>query len=196
MMRRSLAMRLRVLRAERGLSLTEAAERAGIQRQTLALLERGERHPHDPTLAKIAKGYGVPVEDLLDEPVPLGEAPKASGQADGTKGPDPAVWGPKESWPKPPIPESAGKHIHVEVQDDLSDEPARVTITETPFLDVAREIREGKLSPETAWESLSADTRTAFLDVAREIREGALSPEDAWVRILRRLGTEDRERSA
>jgi transcriptional regulator with XRE-family HTH domain len=74
MMQGSLAMRLRVLRAERGLSLTEAAERAGIQRQTLALLERGERHPHDPTLAKIAKGYGVPVKDLLEEPVPLGEA--------------------------------------------------------------------------------------------------------------------------
>src|SRR5215217_5155091 len=68
MMQRSLAMRLRVLRAERGLSLTEAAERAGIQRQTLALLERGERHPHDPTLAKIAKGYGVPVEELLAAP--------------------------------------------------------------------------------------------------------------------------------
>jgi transcriptional regulator with XRE-family HTH domain len=74
MMQGSLAMRLRVLRAERGLSLTEAAERAGIQRQTLALLERGERHPHDPTLAKIAQGYGVPVEELLEEPVPLAEA--------------------------------------------------------------------------------------------------------------------------
>jgi transcriptional regulator with XRE-family HTH domain len=74
MMQGSLAMRLRVLRAERGLSLTEAAERAGIQRQTLALLERGERHPHDPTLAKIAKGYGVPVDELLEEPVPAGKA--------------------------------------------------------------------------------------------------------------------------
>ena len=76
-------MRLRVLRAERGLSLTEAAERAGIQRQTLALLERGERHPHDPTLAKIAKGYGVPVDELLEEPVPAGKAeapPEQAGQ--------------------------------------------------------------------------------------------------------------------
>jgi len=80
MMQGSLAMRLRVLRAERGLSLTEAAERAGIQRQTLALLERGERHPHDPTLAKIAKGYGVPVEELLEEPVPLAEAPREAGR--------------------------------------------------------------------------------------------------------------------
>jgi transcriptional regulator with XRE-family HTH domain len=70
-------MRLRVLRAERGLSLTEAAERAGIQRQTLALLERGERHPHDPTLAKIAKGYGVPIEDLLEEPALAGTPGKA-----------------------------------------------------------------------------------------------------------------------
>jgi transcriptional regulator with XRE-family HTH domain len=81
-------MRLRVLRAERGLSLTEAAERAGIQRQTLALLERGERLPHDPTLAKIAKGYGVPVEDLLEEPVPLAEAqeegPSHEAQAPGS----------------------------------------------------------------------------------------------------------------
>jgi transcriptional regulator with XRE-family HTH domain len=80
-------MRLRVLRAERGLSLTEAAERAGIQRQTLALLERGERHPHDPTLAKIAKGYGVPVKDLLEEPALAGkaEAPQPWLSVDSTE---------------------------------------------------------------------------------------------------------------
>src|SRR5829696_10521376 len=83
MMQRSLAMRLRVLRAERGLSLTEAAERAGIQRQTLALLERGERHPHDPTLAKIAKGYGVPIEDLLEEPALAGAPGKADAPDTG-----------------------------------------------------------------------------------------------------------------
>ena len=76
-------MRLRVLRAERGLSLTEAAERAGIQRQTLALLERGERHPHDPTLAKIAKGYGVPIEDLLEEPALAGTPGKAEAPDTG-----------------------------------------------------------------------------------------------------------------
>src|SRR5215217_3268717 len=83
MTQESLAMRLRVLRAERALSLTEAAERAGIQRQTLALLERGGRHPHEPTLAKIAKGYGVPVDELLEEPVPAGKAeapPEQAGQ--------------------------------------------------------------------------------------------------------------------
>jgi transcriptional regulator with XRE-family HTH domain len=83
-------MRLRVLRAERGLSLTEAAERAGIQRQTLALLERGERHPHDPTLAKIAKGYGVPVDELLEEPVPLAEVSE-TGQTEAEERDTPGV---------------------------------------------------------------------------------------------------------
>src|SRR5215210_2498051 len=83
MMQGSLAERLRVLRARRGLTLTEAAERAGVQRQTLALLERGERHPHTPTLHKIAKGYDVPVEDLLESPpVPLVSAPSASPSPD------------------------------------------------------------------------------------------------------------------
>jgi len=55
-----------VLRAQRGLSLTDAAELAGIQRQTLAKLERGEARAHDVTLSKLAKGYGIPVEVLLE----------------------------------------------------------------------------------------------------------------------------------
>jgi transcriptional regulator with XRE-family HTH domain len=77
MMQRSLSERLRVLRARRGLSLTEAAERAGVTRDTISDLERGKRRAYMPTLTKIAKGYRVPVEELLEEPVPLGEAPEA-----------------------------------------------------------------------------------------------------------------------
>ena len=78
MMHRSLAERLRVLRAREGLSLSEAAERAGVTRDTLSELERGKRHAYTPTLTKIARGYGVPVEDLLEEPVLTGktEAPE------------------------------------------------------------------------------------------------------------------------
>jgi transcriptional regulator with XRE-family HTH domain len=74
MMQGSLAERLRVLRARQGLSLTEASKRAGITRDTLSDLERGKRHAYMPTLAKIANGYGVPVEELLEEPVHLAEA--------------------------------------------------------------------------------------------------------------------------
>ncbi len=84
MMQDSLPTRLRVLRAERGLTLREAATLTDVRPGTLSELERGVRHPHDVTLAKIADGYGVPVKELLEEPVPLGEAPEA-GQSEGAQ---------------------------------------------------------------------------------------------------------------
>jgi transcriptional regulator with XRE-family HTH domain len=67
MMQGSLAVRLRVLRAERGLTLREAASLTGVAKETISDIERGLRHPHDPTVAKIAKGYGVPVDELFEE---------------------------------------------------------------------------------------------------------------------------------
>jgi transcriptional regulator with XRE-family HTH domain len=76
-MHRSLPTRLRVLRAERGLTLRDAEHQTGVDKDTLSKIERGVRHPHDVTLAKIAKGYGVPVEDLLEEPVLAGSKAKA-----------------------------------------------------------------------------------------------------------------------
>jgi transcriptional regulator with XRE-family HTH domain len=77
-MQGSLAHKLRILRAERELSLREAASLTGVAKETISDIERGLRHPHDPTVAKIAKGYGVPVKDLLEEPALAGkaEAPK------------------------------------------------------------------------------------------------------------------------
>jgi transcriptional regulator with XRE-family HTH domain len=58
------------MRVERGLSVREAARRAGLVKETISSIERGQSHPHDLTLAKLAKAYSVPVEELLeDEPV-------------------------------------------------------------------------------------------------------------------------------
>ena len=74
MMQGSFAERLRILRAREGLTLTEASERIGITRHTLSSLERGGQEPHYPTLAKIAKGYGVPVEELIQVPALAGKA--------------------------------------------------------------------------------------------------------------------------
>ena len=78
-MQDTLARKLRVLRAERGLTLREAEELTGVDKDTLSKIERGLRRPYDMTLSKLAKGYGVPVEELLEEPVPLGEAPREAG---------------------------------------------------------------------------------------------------------------------
>ncbi len=75
----SLAERVRLLRLQRGLTLEGASAQIGIDSHTLSRVERGVQKPHAPTLKKIAAGYGVSVEGLVREPVPLGEAdlPKA-----------------------------------------------------------------------------------------------------------------------
>jgi transcriptional regulator with XRE-family HTH domain len=78
MMHESLPAWLRVLRAREGLHLTEAAKKIGIGRDTLSDLERGARRPAYPTLRKIAAGYGVPVEELLEEPVLAGSSRSSS----------------------------------------------------------------------------------------------------------------------
>jgi transcriptional regulator with XRE-family HTH domain len=67
-MQESLGHKLRLMRAERGLSLREAARRAGMVKETISDIERGHTHPYDVTLAKLAKAYDVPVAELLEEP--------------------------------------------------------------------------------------------------------------------------------
>ncbi len=79
MMETWLPHKLRTLRVRQGLTLIDAAKKTGVTRATLSELERGHRHPVAPTLVKIAKGYGVPVEELIEEPALAGkaEAPEA-----------------------------------------------------------------------------------------------------------------------
>jgi transcriptional regulator with XRE-family HTH domain len=82
----SLGHKLRLLRAERGLTLREAASLSGVAKETISDIERGIRHPHDVTVAKLARAYDVPIEDLLEEPVLA--APKASAPpSEATTGP-------------------------------------------------------------------------------------------------------------
>src|SRR5918993_3006444 len=67
MMPGPIAVKLRVLREERGLTQKQAAELAHVTLATLRDLESGKRPPYMPTLTKIARGYGVPVEELVEE---------------------------------------------------------------------------------------------------------------------------------
>ena len=62
-----IAEKLRDLRVERGLTQKQAAELARVSHQTLRDLESGKRPPYMPTLTKIARGYGVPLEELVEE---------------------------------------------------------------------------------------------------------------------------------
>jgi transcriptional regulator with XRE-family HTH domain len=88
MAQNTLASELRVLRARHGLTLGEAAKRIGIGPDTLSNLERGRKYPLLLTLNKIAAGYGVPVEELLELESPAeaaagkGKASTGTGRAD------------------------------------------------------------------------------------------------------------------
>jgi transcriptional regulator with XRE-family HTH domain len=57
-----IAVKLRVLREERGLTQKEAAELAAV-----LYLESGKRPPYMPTVTKLARAYGVPLEELMEE---------------------------------------------------------------------------------------------------------------------------------
>ena len=62
-----IALKLRVLREQRGLTQKEAAELADVSDWTLHCLETGKRAPYMPTVTKIARAYGVPLDELLEE---------------------------------------------------------------------------------------------------------------------------------
>jgi DNA-binding XRE family transcriptional regulator len=62
----AIAVKLRLLRQERGLTQKEAAELANVSPWTLFCLESGKRAPYMPTVTKIARAYGVPFEELVE----------------------------------------------------------------------------------------------------------------------------------
>jgi putative transcriptional regulator len=60
--------RLKVLRAERDWSQAELADRLAVSRQTINAIETGRYDPSLPLALKIARTFGMKVEDIfLDE---------------------------------------------------------------------------------------------------------------------------------
>lgn len=66
-----LSQNLRRLRDERGLSQSDAAERAGISRVAYRNIETGEAEPRSATLTRIAEVLNVRIADLMTEVQPL-----------------------------------------------------------------------------------------------------------------------------
>ena len=59
--------RLRVLRAEKGWSQAELAERLGVSRQTVNAIETGKYDPSLPLAFKLARTFERPIESIFDE---------------------------------------------------------------------------------------------------------------------------------
>lgn len=62
------APRLRRVREQRGLTLTDAAKATGISKSTLSRLETGQRRPSLELLLPLAQTYRVPLDDLVGAP--------------------------------------------------------------------------------------------------------------------------------
>ena len=62
-----LATRLRALRADRSLTMDGLAERSGVSRSMISLVERGESSPTASVLERLAAGLGVTLATLFAE---------------------------------------------------------------------------------------------------------------------------------
>jgi transcriptional regulator with XRE-family HTH domain len=62
---KSLGVRVRSLRERAGFSQSALADRAGIHKNYLGGIERGERNPAVRNLARIADALGIKVVDLF-----------------------------------------------------------------------------------------------------------------------------------
>lgn len=65
---RRIAARVREIRAARGLTLDAVAERSGVSRSMISLIERGESSPTAVVLEKLARGLGATLPALFDAP--------------------------------------------------------------------------------------------------------------------------------
>jgi transcriptional regulator with XRE-family HTH domain len=67
----TVAENIRTLRERRGMSLSELAQRAGVGKSTLSMLESGKANPSIETLWAIAAALGVPFGQVIEPQEPV-----------------------------------------------------------------------------------------------------------------------------
>lgn len=72
-----LARRLRSLREAQGWSLDALAERSGVSRSNISLIERGQSSPTATVLDKLSAGLGVTLASLFEDPADAAASPLA-----------------------------------------------------------------------------------------------------------------------
>jgi transcriptional regulator with XRE-family HTH domain len=186
----SLAYRLRVARLEKGLTLREAAKVTGVDKATISAIERNKRKPFDVTLSRLAKGYGVSISQLVEEPIgeepgqPLKEKARewfqeAGGDRDLLHGMDDEAW---EAYVENlDTPEEVSETYH-KMQDErkmfqalwMADRMQRPQ-AQGPRRELARGLRELRMSRYRDLAGQAAQLRAR--DLVEEIFDGATEEE-------------------
>ena len=86
-----IARRVRDLRDEQGLSLDALAERSGVSRSNISLIERAQSSPTAVVLDKLAAGLGVTVASLFEDVSPVAEPSPMARVAEQPVWTDPAT---------------------------------------------------------------------------------------------------------
>jgi transcriptional regulator with XRE-family HTH domain len=73
--------RLRLARAQAGMTLRRAEEETGLSKDTISRIERGLRAPQPLTAAKLAEAYGHSIEEFLEAPKVLSQQPERDAAA-------------------------------------------------------------------------------------------------------------------
>ncbi len=89
--------RLRILRAEQGMTLRQLEEASGIGKDAISEIERGLRQPRISTIMQLAKGLGVDPSVLLNEVAHASKAPPEPVEVSNV-GPFTAVFQQDEGW--------------------------------------------------------------------------------------------------
>jgi transcriptional regulator with XRE-family HTH domain len=100
-----LAARLHALRTGRGLTLDQLAQRAGVSRSMISLIERGESSPTAAILDRLAAGFGVTIASLFADEPRLDASP-VSRRADQTTWQDPETGYVRRNLSPPSVPSS------------------------------------------------------------------------------------------
>ncbi len=146
--------RLRVLRAEKGITLRTLAERSGISKDTISEIERGKRRPRVSTIMSLAEGLGVDPQTLLAEVVRTPReppyVPERPNRSEGILGRFTAVYVRDGEWWLGYVEELAGANAQErtlgecrktlrDATEDVIDANRELTRTEFDGKDVVRE---------------------------------------------------------
>ena len=132
------------------LTAEDVAERMGVSVYTVwRWVKSGQLRAYKP-----GKQYRIRQSDLEEFLRAREVRPKAPGRSPFEPSFNDVLAAERREGAGVPMPEPSGEHIHVQIRDDLSTEPARVTVTRRDFLSVLRRVREGELTPEAAIDEL------------------------------------------
>jgi transcriptional regulator with XRE-family HTH domain len=165
--------RLRMVRERRALTQQQLAERAGVNRVTIARLERGRDDPFPTTVRKLADALGVEPEELMEQLAgeprvrPLHRGDASSRHTERGARPAPGPTGLDTGWGRG-IAMVDGEDVH----RLLGEEPGLAALVREAADRLVTSIPDARLSLELLVDPDNGECEQLFLGVTTNLQEG------------------------